>query len=37
LRGLGVAALNVDWKNDAEPADGLTDPSRRRVSIVVTP
>jgi outer membrane protein OmpA-like peptidoglycan-associated protein len=37
LRGLGVAAVTVDWKNEAEPGDGRTDPSRRRVSIVVTP
>jgi outer membrane protein OmpA-like peptidoglycan-associated protein len=37
LRGLGVAAVTVDWKSEAEPADGRTDPSRRRVSIVVTP
>ncbi len=37
LRGLGVTAVKVDWKSDAEPADGITDPSHRRVSIVVTP
>jgi outer membrane protein OmpA-like peptidoglycan-associated protein len=37
LRGLGVADIKVDWKTDAEPGDGRTDPSRRRVSIVVTP
>jgi outer membrane protein OmpA-like peptidoglycan-associated protein len=37
LRGLGVAVANVDWKGEAEPGDGRTDPSRRRVSIVVTP
>jgi outer membrane protein OmpA-like peptidoglycan-associated protein len=37
LRGLGVAAVAVEWKSEAEPGDGLTDPSRRRVSIVVTP
>jgi len=37
LHGLGVAALTVEWKNEAEPGDGRTDPSRRRVSIVVTP
>ncbi len=37
LRGLGVAAATVDWKSEAEPGDGLADPSRRRVSIVVTP
>jgi len=37
LRGLGVAAVTVEWKSDAEPGDGHTDPSRRRVTIVVTP
>jgi outer membrane protein OmpA-like peptidoglycan-associated protein len=37
LRGLGVAAITVDWKSDAEPGDGSTDPSHRRVNIVVTP
>jgi outer membrane protein OmpA-like peptidoglycan-associated protein len=37
LRGLGVAGVTVEWKNDAEPGDGRLDPSRRRVSIVVTP
>jgi len=37
LRGLGVATVTVDSKSEAEPGDGRTDPSRRRVSIVVTP
>lgn len=37
LRGLGVSIAAVDWKNEAEPADGHTDPSRRRVTIVVSP
>ena len=37
LRGLGVAGMTVEWKNDAEPADGQTDASRRRVTILVTP
>jgi outer membrane protein OmpA-like peptidoglycan-associated protein len=37
LRGLGVTTVKVDWKSDAEPADGLTDPSRRRVNIIVIP
>jgi len=37
LRGLGVAGVIVEWKNDAEPADGQTDPSRRRVTILVNP
>jgi len=37
LRGLGVSSVAVEWKNEAEPGDGQTDPSRRRVTIVVTP
>jgi len=37
LGGLGVSHLMTDWKDEAEPGDGLTDPSRRRVTIVVTP
>jgi outer membrane protein OmpA-like peptidoglycan-associated protein len=37
LRGLGLARVVVDWKSEAEPGDGKSDPSRRRVSIVVTP
>ncbi len=37
LRGLGVAGVSVEWKSDAEPGDGLMDPSRRRVVILVTP
>jgi len=37
LRGLGISHLMVEWSNDAEPGDGQTDPSRRRVTIVVTP
>jgi outer membrane protein OmpA-like peptidoglycan-associated protein len=37
LRGLGVAAVTDEWKSEAEPGDGVSDPSRRRVSIVVTP
>jgi outer membrane protein OmpA-like peptidoglycan-associated protein len=37
LRGLGVAGLTVEWKNDVEPADGQTDPSHRRVTILVAP
>ena len=37
LGGLGVAHLMTDWKDEAEPGDGLADPSRRRVTIVVTP
>jgi outer membrane protein OmpA-like peptidoglycan-associated protein len=37
LRGLGVPSVVVEWSNEAEPGDGQTDPSRRRVTIVVTP
>lgn len=37
LRGLGVANVAVDWKKESEPSDGKADPSRRRVSIAVTP
>jgi outer membrane protein OmpA-like peptidoglycan-associated protein len=37
LRGLSVSSVAVDWKNEAEPGDGQTDPSRRRVTILVTP
>jgi outer membrane protein OmpA-like peptidoglycan-associated protein len=37
LRGLAVSAVGIEWKDDPEPGDGQTDPSRRRVSIVVNP
>jgi len=37
LRGLGVSNVAVESKADAEPGDGVTDPSRRRVAILVTP
>jgi len=37
LRGLGVSRVVVESKNEPEPGDGQTDPSRRRVTIVVTP
>jgi outer membrane protein OmpA-like peptidoglycan-associated protein len=37
LRGLGISRLMVEWKDDPEPGDGQTDPSRRRVTILVTP
>jgi outer membrane protein OmpA-like peptidoglycan-associated protein len=37
LRGLNVANVTVEWKSDAEAGDGQTDPSRRRVTILVTP
>ncbi len=37
LRGLGLSGVTVEWKADPQPGDGLTDPSRRRVTILVTP
>jgi len=37
LRGSGVAAVTADWNKDAEPGDGKTDASRRRVTIEVIP
>lgn len=37
LQGLGVAAVRADWKQEAEAADGKSDPSRRRVTIEVIP
>ena len=37
LRGLGVSGVTVEWKSEPEPGDGKTDPSRRRVTILVTP
>jgi outer membrane protein OmpA-like peptidoglycan-associated protein len=37
LRGMGVANVSVEWKNEAQPADGNNDPAKRRVSITVTP
>jgi len=37
LRGLGVANVTAEWKSEAEPGDGRTDPSRRRVTVLVTP
>jgi outer membrane protein OmpA-like peptidoglycan-associated protein len=37
LRGLGVSHVLFKAKVEPEPGDGQTDPSRRRVTIVVTP
>jgi outer membrane protein OmpA-like peptidoglycan-associated protein len=37
LRGLGVSGVIVEWKTEPEAGDGLTDPSHRRVAILVTP
>jgi outer membrane protein OmpA-like peptidoglycan-associated protein len=37
LRGLGVSRLVVEWSNEPQPGDGQTDPSRRRVTILITP
>ena len=37
LRGLGIAGVVAAGKNEPEPGNGQADPSRRRVTIVVTP
>jgi outer membrane protein OmpA-like peptidoglycan-associated protein len=37
LRGLGVSGVTAESKAEPEPGDGKTDPSRRRVTILVTP
>ena len=37
LRGSGVTGVSADWKKEPEPGDGKTDPSRRRVTIIVIP
>jgi hypothetical protein len=37
LRGTGVRAVAVGWQAEPELGDGLMDPSRRRVTILVTP
>jgi outer membrane protein OmpA-like peptidoglycan-associated protein len=37
LRGSGVTGVTAEWKSEPEPGDGLTDPSRRRVTIQITP
>jgi outer membrane protein OmpA-like peptidoglycan-associated protein len=37
LRGLGVANVSVEWKSEAQAADGSDDPAKRRVSIAVRP
>jgi outer membrane protein OmpA-like peptidoglycan-associated protein len=37
LHGLGVSSVVTEWKSEAEPGDGQTDPSHRRVAITVTP
>jgi outer membrane protein OmpA-like peptidoglycan-associated protein len=37
LRGLGLSNIVVEWKDGPEPGDGQGDPSRRRVTILVTP
>jgi outer membrane protein OmpA-like peptidoglycan-associated protein len=37
LQGSGVTAVSADWKKEAEPGDGKTDASRRRVTIAVIP
>jgi outer membrane protein OmpA-like peptidoglycan-associated protein len=37
LRGLGVSHVAVEWSNEPQPGDGQTGPSRRRVTILITP
>jgi hypothetical protein len=37
LRGSGIGTVSVGWKEEAEPGDGKTDASHRRVTIVVNP
>ena len=37
LQGSGVTGVSADWKENAEPGDGKTDFSRRRVTITVIP
>jgi hypothetical protein len=37
LQGSGVSGVSADWKKEAEPGDGKTDASRRRVTITVIP
>ena len=37
LKGLGVAGVQTEFKSEAEPGDGQSDPSRRRVVIEVNP
>ncbi len=37
LKGLDVSGVQAEWKSDAEPGDGQSDPSRRRVVIQVNP
>ena len=37
LQGSGVTGVTADWKKEAEPGDGKTDSSRRRVTIAVMP
>jgi outer membrane protein OmpA-like peptidoglycan-associated protein len=37
LRGLGVSNVTVEWDSESAAADGKSDPSRRRVTILVSP
>lgn len=37
LRGSDVTGVSADWKTEAEPGDGKTDPFHRRVTIEVIP
>ncbi len=35
--GLPAPAVSVDWKDEPEPCDGVTDPDKRRVTIKIVP
>ena len=35
LRGLGVKGVSVEWKDDADPGDGVGDAARRKVTISI--
>ena len=35
--GLPAAAVSVNWKDEPEPCDGVTDPDKRRVTIKIVP
>ena len=37
LRGVGLTGVTVEWKSEADAADGKTDPAHRRVTILVSP
>ena len=35
--GVPISTISVRWKSEPEPADGIGDPMRRRLTITVTP